>query len=161
MGDFVKGSSSYVRLEAHASFNVKYRHKVFDIPRFRERCAQIFAEVAEGRGIAIMETGFDRDHVHLILMLRCHQSLSQIAKDLKGESGRRLLTEFPHVKRKCFRGSGLWAPTKYADSLGRSPEELRDYMRRQGEKRPAAPSCTLNRFFGSNTAGDRSPQCNW
>ena len=154
MSDFVKGSSSYVRIETHTTFNIKYRHKVFDIPEFKERCAQIFTEVAERKGIIIVEAGFDSDHVHLILKLRCHQSLSQIAKDLKGESGRKLLTEFPNIKRKYFWKSGLWAPTKYADSLGRSPEQMREYVRLQGEEqRAATPMCTLDTFFHSNTAG--------
>jgi putative transposase len=147
MTDFIKGSSSYVRLEAHIAFVVKYRHAVFDDAEFRGRCSQIFYQVAARHGFVIREVGFDRDHVHLIVLLRCHQSVSWVAKCLKGTSGRKLLREFPQVKRRHFWGSGFWSPVIFGDSLGREPELLAAYVRSQGKKRAATPSATIADFL--------------
>lgn len=152
MTDFIRGSSSYVRLEAHVAFVAKYRHRVFDDAEFRGRCLQLLYQAAARYRIRIKEIGFDRDHVHMILLLRCDQSLSWAAKCLKGFSGRKLLTEFPQVKRRYFWGSGLWSPTIFGDSLGREPEQMATYVRDQGKKtvRTEKP---ITSFITNNTAG--------
>jgi putative transposase len=118
MNQFVSYSSSVGRLELHISFKVKYCHKVFESDLIKNRCKQIFDEVASKNSIIIKEIGFDKDHVHLIVQLNPSMSVSQAAKLLKGTSGRKLLQEFPYMKRKYFWGSGLWSPTVYFDSIG-------------------------------------------
>jgi REP element-mobilizing transposase RayT len=60
-----KGSSSIYRLEAHLCFKIKYCHKVFDIAEFKQRCDEIFLEVAAKYHFLLNHRGFDRDHVHL------------------------------------------------------------------------------------------------
>lgn len=132
MEGFVRGSSSYVRLEVHTGFVVKYRHKVFNDPQFRDRCKEILYEAAAEIGVTIVVTGFEPDHVHLDLFMRAANSLSQVAKALKGTSGRKLLAEFPDIKRRLFWGSGLWSPALFGDSLGSDREAVRSYIRNQG-----------------------------
>jgi putative transposase len=132
MNQFVSYSSSIGRLELHISFKVKYCHKVFNSDLVKNRCKQIFDEVASKNSIVIKEIGFDQDHVHLIVQLNPSMSVSQAAKLLKGTSGRKLLQEFPYMKSKYFWGSGLWSPTVYFDSIGQDPEQISNYVRNQG-----------------------------
>lgn len=124
-------SSSYGRLELHVCFKVKYCHPIFRIEQIANRCKEIFYEVAEKYNMVIKEIGFDKDHVHAIIQLSPCMSVSQAAKLLKGTSGKKLLQEFRYMKRKYFWGSGLWSPTVYFDSLGREPEQMRNYVRAQ------------------------------
>src|SRR3989344_1244568 len=63
MEEFHRGSSSVTRLEIHVSYKVKYCHKVFDISEVKQRCQEIFFEVAALHRITIKEIGFDGDHV--------------------------------------------------------------------------------------------------
>ena len=128
---FARGSSSLYRLEAHVSFKVKYCHKVFDYQELRQRCEELFLEAAAKSGFSLKELGFDRDHVHFILSWKITQSISGIAKLLKGTSGKKLLKEFPEIKKKYFWGSGLWSPTIYCDAVGRNPTEMSAYVRGQ------------------------------
>jgi len=108
MTDFIRGSSSVFRMEAHACFKAKYCHNVFDIAEFRERCRELLLEAAAKVGVEVKVMGFDRNHVHMdICWLRITLSMDQIAKAMKGLSGRKLLAEFPAIKRECFWGSGL------------------------------------------------------
>ena len=147
MTEFVRGSSSVFRIEAHMSFKTKYCHNVFDIMEFRDRCEELMLEAAAGTGVEITEIGFDRNHVHLdIRWMRITLSVDRIAKKLKGTSGRKLLREFPGIKRRFFWGSGLWSPVIYGDSLGREPEQIRSYIRGQGKK-SSVHETTLTRFF--------------
>ena len=148
MAGFLKGSSSYVRMEVHVEFTVKYRHKIFDNAQVRERCAQIFSEVAARTQIVIAEIGFDRDHVHMVIQMRAKHSLEQIAKSLKGSSGRALLSEFPLIKQRFFWKSGLWSGAIYGDGIGREREKACVYVRNQGKKNPIQD---LGRFLNSNS----------
>ena len=147
MTELVRGSSSVFRIEAHMSFKTKYCNNVFDIVEFKERCTELLLEAAANVGVEVTEIGYDRNHVHLdIRWMRITLSVDQIAKKLKGTSARKLLKEFPGVKKRFFWGSGLWSPVIYGDSLGREPDQIREYIRNQG-KESSVHAVSLMRFF--------------
>ena len=153
MTELVRGSSSVFRIEAHFSFKTKYCHNVFDIVEFKDRCTELLLEAAADVGIEITELGYDRNHAHLdIRWMKITLSVDQIAKKLKGTTGRKLLKEFPGVKKKFFWGSGLWSPVIYGDSLGREPDQIREYIRDQGRE-SSVHDVSLARFFNRNTTG--------
>ena len=131
MNNFTSYSSSVGRLELHVSFKAKYCHKIFSAEAVKSRCQEIFFDAAKKRGIAIKEIGFGSDHVHMVVQLNPAMSVSDMAKILKGTSGRILLQEFPYMKEKYFWGSGLWSPTVYFDSIGQDPEQISNYVRNQ------------------------------
>ena len=150
MTEFVRGSSSVFRLEAHVCFKLKYCHNVFDIVEFKERCHELLLDAATKVGVEIEEIGFDRNHVHIdIRWMRISLSVADIAKSLKGTTGRKLLDEFPEIKRKYFWDSGPWSGTIYGDSLGREPEQIRGYICDQ-EKKSKKYEVSLKRFFNYN-----------
>lgn len=149
MAEFVHGSSSIFRIKAHLSFKVKYCHDVFDIVEFKSRCSELLLEAAASIGVEIIEHNYDRNHVHMdVRWARITLSVDQIGKKLKGVTGRRLMREFPAVKKRFFWGSGLWSPVIYGDSLGREPEQIRNYIRNQGIKSKAT-EVSLARFFNN------------
>ena len=147
MTELVRGSSSVFRIEAHVSFKTKYCRNAFDIVftfgecsslkvmivEFRDRCTELLPEAAADIGVEITEIGYDRNHVHLdIRWMRISLSIDRVAKKLKGTTGRKLLKEFPGIKKRFFWGSGMWSPVIYGDSLGREPDQIREYIRNQG-----------------------------
>lgn len=134
--DFVKGSHSVMRLEAHLSYKVKFCHKIFDFVEVKNRCETIFQEVAAKLHIRIVEVGFDRDHAHMDVLYPHTLSVCEINKFFKGTSATKLLEEFPFLKKQFFWGSGLWGRQKYGDSVGRDPEIIRNYVKNQGKGRP-------------------------
>lgn len=101
-------------------------------------------------GVEITELGYDRNHVHMdIRWMRITLSVDQIAKKLKGTTGRKLLQEFPGIKKRFFWGSGFWSPVIYGDSLGREPAQIREYIRNQGSK-SRKHEMSLKSFFNPN-----------
>ena len=130
--DFTKGSHSVTRLEAHVSYKTKYCHEIFDFMEVKNRCEAIFREVASELRIEITEIGFDGDHAHMDILYPHMLSMCDIHKKFKGTSGKKLLQEFPFLKKEFFWGSGLWGRQKYADSVGRDPETIRKYVKNQG-----------------------------
>ena len=134
--DFIRGSSSITRIELHVSYKVKYCHRIFDFTEVRMRCEQIFREVAAQIRVEITEMGFDGDHAHMDISMRHTHRLCDVNKWFKGTSGKKLLREFPFLKREFFWDSGLWGGQAYGDSVGRDPEQIRNYVRNQGKNRP-------------------------
>jgi len=131
-----KYSSSLGTLTAHVSFKTKYCHRIFKYPRIKARCEEIFREVSAEYGFLIVELGFDNDHVHLIIDAGVRYSMSEIAHALKGASARKILAEFPTLKRVYFWGSGMWNPTIYFDSVGeRTENSAQHYVAMQGYSR--------------------------
>ena len=147
MENFIRSSSSYTRIVLHISFKVKYCHRVFDNPKFRNRCEEIFKKAEKDTGIAVQECGFAGDHVHMVWHILPKQSISEIAKIFKGRSGWFLLKEFPEIKKQFFWSSGLWAGTIYADSLGKNPEGMRNYVRKQGGPKISPNQTQLSKFM--------------
>ena len=125
-------SSSVGRNVLHMSFKAKYCHEVFNDVQVEKRCEEIFRKVSEEHRWFLREIGFDMDHVHITIDAGT-KGPEDVAKALKGTSGRKLLKEFPYLKKKYFWGSGLWSPVVYFDSLGeRTIVEMDDYTRNQG-----------------------------
>ena len=129
-------SSSVGRNVLHLRFKVKYCHEIFNDMGVEKRCEEIFRDVSEMHRWVLREIGFDRNHVHITIDAGTNGP-ADVAKALKGTSGRKLLKEFPYLKKKYFWGSGLWSPSIYFDSLGeRTIVEMDNYARNQGMPKP-------------------------
>jgi putative transposase len=132
-------SSSVGRNVLHISFKTKYSHNVFNFPELQKRCEEIFREVSEQKRWILREIGFDKNHVHITIDAGT-KGPEDVAKALKGTTGRKLLKEFPYIKKNFFWGSGFWSPTIFFDSLGeRTIADLDAYTRNQGKPRKNFP----------------------
>ena len=125
----VRYSSAVGEAWMHASFKVKYCHKVFDIKEVREECDALFDEASKKYGIPIDGKGFDSDHVHMKVDI-CNYTRPQVAKNLRGYVAKKLLKKFPWLKKKYFWGSGLWSKCYYIGSP-KSLDGLNNYLKKQ------------------------------
>ncbi len=134
-------SSSVGCMDVHLRFKVKYCHKIFGDELVEKRCGEIFREVEAREGFKLREMGFDGDHAHVSVDMGPAHSVASISKLLKGTSGRKILKEFPYLKKRYFWGSGLWSPSCYFDSVGEiNSEEMDRYVLDQGEKTEVSPA---------------------
>ena len=139
-------SSSVGRNVLHLRFKAKYCHEIFNDMQVEKRCEEIFREVSEQKRWLLREIGFDRDHVHITIDAGT-KGPEDVAKALKGTSGKKLLKEFPYLKKKYFWGSGLWSPSIYFDSLGeKTIVEMDNYTRNQGMPKPCSFSFGQSRL---------------
>ena len=91
-------SSSVGRNVLHLSFKTKYCHDIFNFPELQKRCEEIFREVCEKHRWILREIGFDQDHVHITIDAGT-DGPKDIAKALKGTSGKKLLNEVQKIKK--------------------------------------------------------------
>jgi putative transposase len=130
-------SSSVGRNVLHLSFKTKYCHNIFNFADVQRRCEGLFRVVSEKHRWILREIGFDQNHVHITIDAGT-DGPKDLAKELKGTTGRKLLKEFPDIKKRYFGRSGFWSPTIYFDSLGERTITIMDaYTRNQG--RPPNP----------------------
>jgi len=90
----------------HCEFKVKYCHPIFDDEIYREGLRTLLLEAAYTAEIPIGEIGFDNNHVHFMADI-CLYSRPEVAKLLRGYTGKKFFEYFPEAKKKYFWGSGL------------------------------------------------------
>lgn len=118
----------------HGMFKVRYCHKIFDDEVYREAMHFLLLEAAYLYGLIIGELGFDDNHVHFLVDIGLHRR-PEIAKLLRGYTGKKFFEYFPELKRHKWEGgkfwnSGLWNPSYYLAA----PKDLAStikYIRKQ------------------------------
>jgi len=114
----------------HATFKVKYCHKIFVIEEVRLFVFDLLNQISASYNLPIEEVGFGDDHVHFDVDINI-RSKPQTAKIFKGIIAKMLFRKFPEIKRKYFYGSGFWNPAYFLDNIGRNRQETKDYIRKQ------------------------------
>ncbi|WP_135257508.1 IS200/IS605 family transposase [Thermus caldilimi] len=107
---------SHYNLNYHLVFTPKYRRQVF-FGEVRERLMQVLREICAERDWIVLGMEIMPDHVHIFVSAPPKWSPSDVAKILKGVSARRILKEFPKLRRG-EGGGHLWTPSFYVGSAG-------------------------------------------
>ena len=109
-------------LKAHIVWVPKYRKSVL-VGDVAVRARDLLRKIALEHDLVIISGKIAKDHVHVFVSYRPHQSISKIVQWLKGISSRVLFQDFPHLKRK-FWGCHLWARGYLAVSSGNITDEM-------------------------------------
>ncbi|MDO4630258.1 MAG: IS200/IS605 family transposase, partial [Planctomycetia bacterium] len=84
----------------------------------------------------IIEGSVSTDHVHVLLSCPPSLSPSKIMQAIKGKTARKLLQEFPHLRKKYW-GCHLWARGFFVASNGIVTDEvIAEYIRLQDGTEP-------------------------
>ena len=110
-------------LQAHLVFVPKYRRAVFTERVFRV-LLESWEQVCSDFECELRETGWERDHVHLLVGYPPKVALSKLINSLKGVSARRVrAANLPEVSDKLW-GEHFWSPSYCAVSCGGAPLEI-------------------------------------
>lgn len=90
---------------------------------------ELIQNVADERGIGLIETSVAPDHVHVLFALRPTQSVATAVREMKGRTSVALLERFPEL-RVWLRGNLMWeeryaVETVSATRVGRVHTRLR------------------------------------
>ncbi len=109
-------------LKFHIVWIPKYRKKVL-VGEVATRARDLLRKIAMEHDLVVISGKVAKDHVHIFLSYRPHQSISKIVQWLTGISSRVLLQEFPYL-RKQFWGRHFWARGYLVVSSGNITDEL-------------------------------------
>ena len=128
---YVHARTCVYKLNYHLVWCTKYRRKVLT-PEVADRLKTILQSVAEEKGFNIVSVNVgERDHVHCFVAAPPTVSVTDVARWLKGISGRHLLMEFPEIRQLLWKGH-LWNGSYFVESIGSTSEEnILKYIERQ------------------------------
>ena len=134
MTDYRKSSHSVYDIKYHIVWITKYRKRVLhgDVGRrlralLRETCSSLDVEIIKGH--------VSRDHVHMLVSVPPHLSVSKLVQSLKGRSSRKLQLEYRHLKKQ-FWGRHLWARGYFVCTTGNVTDEvIKEYIELQEVER--------------------------
>ncbi|MBI5411783.1 IS200/IS605 family transposase, partial [Candidatus Peregrinibacteria bacterium] len=118
------------RATSHTRFDLKY-HLVW-ITKYRKpvmtgrvvyRIRELVREICRTFSVQIIKGHVSKDHVHLFISMPPQLSVNKIAQYIKGKTSRRLMDEFPALK-KTFLGQHFWARGYFAVSSGSVTDEM-------------------------------------
>ena len=115
----------------HMVWSVKYRKKVIT-PEIEEFLRKSAIQIGEDKGftVQLFEAG-ERDHIHCFITAPPKLSITNIAKYLKGITGRKLFEEYPELRNELWNGE-LWNHSYYVETIGSiSEENIKKYIEKQ------------------------------
>jgi len=116
----------------HATFKVKYCHKLFEIEKVRMFVFDLLDQISASYNLPIEEIediGFGDNHVHFDVDIKI-RSKPEVAKIFKGIIAKMVFKKFSDVKKRYFYGSGFWSPAYFLDNIGRKPDDIKQYLRK-------------------------------
>ena len=85
MEDYKRGSHTVWDCKYHLVWVTKYRYEVLggDVG---QRCRELLREIARSKEMQIYAGSINRDHVHMLISIPPHLSVSRAVQYLKGQS---------------------------------------------------------------------------
>lgn len=118
----------------HIVFCTKYGNKVLT-ELVEEKLLEIFNEIAEKHDFQILTVGVGLDdHIHIMIQSHPKNSITNIVRQLKGQSAARLFEEFPNLKESYWSefNRQLWSPSYFVETLGDVNEDaIKAYIKKQ------------------------------
>src|SRR5919109_2957744 len=108
MSDYRHGSHTTFSIHLHIVWITKYRHKVLR-GEVAERVRALVREECQKAGVDILQGHISPDHIHVMISIPPHVTISRLIQRMKGQSSYRLLAALPRM-RKRFWGRPLPAP---------------------------------------------------
>lgn len=131
MSNYIHGRTCVYNINYHIVWCVKYRRKVLT-EEISARLYEILKNVGKEKGFTVVEVRVgEQDHVHCFVTAPPKVSVTDIARWMKGISGRHLLMEFPELSSRLWKGH-LWNGSYFVETIGSTSEEnVLRYIERQ------------------------------
>ena len=123
------GAHSTWRLQYHIVFAPKYRRKVI-YGQIKADIGRILRKLCEQKKVEILEAEACPDHIHLLVSIPPHISISQFIGYLKGKSTLMIFDRHANLKYK-YGSRHFWCRGYYADTVGKNEKMIAEYIRKQ------------------------------
>ena len=153
----VKSSAhSKYRCQYHIVFAPKYRRKEI-YGQIKKDIGEILRKLCEQKGVEIIEAEACPDHIHMLVSIPPHLSVSQFVGYLKGKSSLMIFDRHANLKYMIFdRHANLkykygnrhfWCRGYYVDTVGKNKRIIAEYIRNQLEEDYAADQISLKEYI--------------
>lgn len=123
-------SHSVYDLKYHVVFCTKYRYCVLS-GEVASRCRDLIREICATNYIDIVRGSISPDHIHLLISIPPHISVSKAVQYIKGKSSRKLQQEYVHLKKRYW-GQHMWSRGYFAVTTGSiNAQDVQKYIEDQ------------------------------
>ena len=122
---------------AHSKWNCKY-HIVF-APKYRRQIiygkikadiGKILRELCEYKKVEIIEANACKDHIHMLVSIPPHISVSNFMGYLKSKSSLMIFDRHVNLKYK-YGNRHFWCRGYYVDTVGKYETAIKEYIKNQ------------------------------
>ena len=129
MKDINSLSHSKWRYKYHIVFAPKYRRQEI-YGKLKADIGKILRELSERKGVEIMAAECCKDHIHMLVSIPPHLSISQFVGYLKSKSSLMIFDRHANLKYK-YGNRHFWCRGYYADTVGKYEPAIREYINNQ------------------------------
>ena len=146
------GAHSTWRLQYHIVFAPKFRRKVI-YGELKADIGQILRKLCEEKKVEIIEAEACPDHIHMLVSIPPHLSVSQFVGFLKGKSTLMIFDRHANLKYK-YGSRHFWCGGYYADTVGKNKKMIEEYIRNQLQEDEMLDQMTMKEYYDPFT-GDK------
>ena len=127
------GHSSY-RLQYHVVWVCKYRRRILK-PGVSAYLHKVLLKLCRSMpGVTIETIGFDKNHVHMVMVIPPKYAIADVMDTLKSQSSSILRRKFDWLAKVYWKENIVWSPGYFVSSVGIDEDTIRRYVERQGQK---------------------------
>ena len=132
MNDVKSLSHSKWRCKYHIVFAPKYRRQII-YRKLRSDIGKILRELCIRKHVEILEAECCPDHIHMLVTIPPHLSVSSFMGYLKSKSSLMIFDKHANLKYK-YGNRHFWCRGYYVDTVGRYEGAIKEYIRNQLEE---------------------------
>ena len=151
MKDINSLSHSSWRCKYHIVFAPKYRRQVI-YGKIKADVGKILRELCERKGVEIEAAECCKDHIHMLVSIPPHLSVSQFMGYLKGKSALMIYDKHANLKYR-FGNRKFWAEGYYVSTVGLNEATIRKYIQQQ-EKQDIMQDKLTTREYAAPSRGE-------
>ena len=157
----LKKSSNEIKSTAHSKYRCQY-HIVF-APKYQRKeiygqlkkdIGEILRKLCEQKGVEIIEAEACSDHIHMLVSIPPHISISQFMGYLKGKSSLMIFDRHANLKYK-YGSRNFWCRGYYVDTVGRNKKVIGEYIRNQFEEDYATDQISMKKYIDPFTGNKK------
>ncbi|MDR2938879.1 MAG: IS200/IS605 family transposase [Clostridiales bacterium] len=122
MENYRKTSHATYDLKYHIVWITKYRKLVLN-GKIGDRTRELVRQVCKTNEVEILAGHVGKDHIHLLVSVPPHLSVSKLVQYIKGYTSRKLLLEHKELQKQYW-GNHLWARGYFAATTGNITDEI-------------------------------------
>ena len=145
MDDVKSLSHSKWRCKYHIVFAPKYRRQVI-YRRIKVDIGKILRELCDRKGVEIIAAECCPDHIHMLVSIPPHLSVSQFMRYLKSKSSLMIFDKHANLKYK-YGNRHFWCRGYYVDTVGRNKKQIQEYIKKQLEEDQIADQMSLKEYI--------------
>ena len=132
---------SKYRCQYHIVFAPKYRRKeIYGKPK--KDIGEILRKLCEQKDVKILEAEACPDHIHMLVSIPPHISISQFMGYIKGKSSLMIFDRHANLKYK-YGSRNFWCRGYYVDTAGKNANKIAEYIRNQLAEDQAGEQLTM------------------